>query len=341
VEVHVITRHHPNLPQYEEIEGVPVHRLPNSKIKPLASASYTAAAIPLLRRLNPDILHAHSLTSPTTTALMGKRVLNIPTVITLHRTGYLGDIQRLQRRRFGEQRLKGIRDNADAFIMISKEVASELEQLGTPMDKCHFIPNGVNAEQYTPVNPTAKMRLRQLLGLPIDAQIVIFTGRLAPEKRVNHLVDVWHDIQQRYPNALLLLVGTGDEEPALRAAAGAGVHFAGKQENVIPFLQASDLFVLPSVAEGLSVAMLEAMSCGLPALVTQVGGAADVITTRSNGWLIPPDDVPALKDALMTLLGSPALRRSLGDCGRETVLVDYQLPVVTSKLKRVYEQVLK
>jgi glycosyltransferase involved in cell wall biosynthesis len=166
-------------------------------------------------------------------------------------------------------------------------------------------------------------------------------GRFVVEKRVNHLLTLWPDIRRVFPEALLLLIGTGAETSRLQAMSSPGVQFTGQVDDAASYLQAADIFVLPSSTEGLSVSMLEAMSSGLPALVTSVGGAPDVIQHNMNGYLIPPDDLPALKQGLLTLLGDEALRVRLGKRGRECILADYSLDSVAMHLGALYHNLLR
>ncbi len=335
IQVSILTRRYAGLSAFETIAGVPVYRLPIPGPKVTASLSFTLAALPLLERLRPHVLHAHEVFSPATTAVAAKRLFGTPVVVTAHRSGPLGDFQRLGRKFMGRSRLAAFRREVDAFIPISQEIADEMDAAGIPASQRCPIPNGVDADHFTPLAGEAALALRQRLGLA-GGPIAIFTGRLAPEKRVDQLVSAWPTIRSTLPSALLLILGTGELESSLKAAAGPGVHFAGPQEDVAPYLQAADLFVLPSAAEGLSVAMLEAMSTGLPALVTNVGGAADVITHAENGWLISPDAPEQLSRALLTLLGDPHLRARLGAQARLKIESTYALPVIVRQLEELY-----
>jgi glycosyltransferase involved in cell wall biosynthesis len=143
-------------------------------------------------------------------------------------------------------------------------------------------------------------------------------------------------VRAHHREAFLLVLGSGPEEQALKQAAGAGILFAGRVEDVAPYLKASDLFILPSAAEGLSVALLEAMATGLPAISTNVGGAPDIIKHGQNGWLVPPDHPPALQTALLTLLGNTTLRSKMGKAARQQVVGRYSLPVVAARLRELY-----
>lgn len=339
IEVVVVTRRYPGLAPYELVDGVPVHRLPMPRVEALASPVYTAAALPLLRRLRPDVLHAYSLFSPLTTALLAKRMLGAPIAVKVLRGGELGDVARVGRKFSGARRLALARRQVDAFISISAEIGRDLRAAGMPEARLAHIPNGVDTARFAPLTPADKAGLRAALGLP-GGPLVIYSGRLYPEKRVQHLCDLWPALREADPDACLLVVGYGPEEAALRRSAPPGVLFTGAVDDVVPYLQAADIYVLPSAAEGLSNSMLEAMSCGLPAIATAVGGAPDVIEHGVNGWLTPPDDLARLGDALRTLLVDARLREALGARGRERVVRAYALDNVAAELRMLYEQIL-
>ncbi|HEX8683203.1 MAG TPA: glycosyltransferase family 4 protein [Ardenticatenaceae bacterium] len=339
VELSVLTRRYPGLAPFEIIGGVPVHRLPIPGPKAVASLSFTLSALWLLRRLRPHVIHAHELLSPTTAAVAAKRLFGVPVVAKVLRGGELGDVAKLQSRSSGISRLQRFRHEVDGFIVISKEIDEELAGVGVPPEKRFFIPNGVDLERFASVSPEEKAALRASLGLP-DGPIALFTGRLVPEKRVDQLVALWPTIRATHPAATLLVLGTGGEEARLQQMAGGGVRFTGRIEDVVPYLQAADLFVLPSATEGLSNALLEAMAAGLAVVATSVGGAPDVIEHGDNGWLVPPDDRAALEAALLALLGDAERRATLGQRARERVTRDYALPVIAQRLYALYSHLV-
>jgi glycosyltransferase involved in cell wall biosynthesis len=339
VDVHILTRRYAGLAAFENVAGVPVHRVPIPGPKPVASVSYTLRALPLLRRLRPHILHAHELFSPATTAMVARQFWPTPVVVTAHRSGPIGDVQRLQQKMFGAARLAVFRRRVQTFVAISQEIDAEFAAVGIPPERRVLIPNGVDTQRFAPLSDSDKQALRAALGLP-EAPVIVYAGRLAVEKRLDQLIAIWPTIRALYPQALLLLLGTGDQEHALKRAAGAGVRFTGTIDNLVPYFQAADLFVLPSMAEGLSMALLEAMATGLPVLVTAVGGAPDVIDHGQHGWLIPPDTPTALQHAMVTLLGDPVLRRRLGRQGRARIQGDYALPVVARRLYALYTRLV-
>lgn len=337
IDVRIVTRQFTGMKPYEEMSGVPVYRLPAPSPKAVASLAYTLSAVQLLKRIQPDVIHAHELFSPSTIGALASRLYKLPLVATLHRSGPPGDVQRLQQKFLGRQRLAYLSRHVHAFAVISREIDRELEVLGVPPERRHFIPNGVDIEHFAPSPAASKVARRKALGLP-DGLMAVFVGRLAAEKQLDRLVLLWRDVRVVEPTATLLLVGVGDEEQKLRAMAIDGVYFTGSVNNVAPYLQAADLFVLPSTAEGLSVAMLEAMACGLPVIATAVGGAPDVIRHGENGWLVPPEDTPALQKAVQELLGDYACREKLGAEARKLVAAQYAVRSSAERLQMLYKQ---
>jgi glycosyltransferase involved in cell wall biosynthesis len=340
VDVHILTRHYPDLPSYERMNGVPVYRLPSVGPKPVASLVYTLAALKKLRKLKPDLIHAYNLFSPLTTALLSKRLTGTPVVVKVLRGGILGDMDRLQKRAAGRWRLELVQRNVDAFITISSEIDAELAALGIEDRRRPFIPNGVDTARFIPLDAERKMALRYQLALP-QGQLVVFIGRLVREKRIRELVAaIWPAVHKELPQANLMILGSGPEKEALIQAQTPGVHLVGELEDVVPYLQAADLFILPSATEGLSNAMLEAMSVGLPVLATRVGGAGDAISHQQNGWLVPPDQPELIQDALLELLPQPEKMVRLGRAARQTIIDQYALDKISQQLQRLYEAVL-
>jgi glycosyltransferase involved in cell wall biosynthesis len=341
VDITILTRRFPGTLPFEEIDGIPVYRLPMSPLKPIASLMYTLFAVRLLYRLRPDVIHANEFISPATTALLAKYLLGIPIVITPHRSGPPGDVQRLKERRGGLSRLNALREQTDAFVVISQDIGMELSEIEIPNARMHFISNGVDTTRFAPVEFEHKVSIRKTLGISADALVIIFAGRLVSVKRIDALLTIWPVLRSRFSQAELLLIGTGDQESDLRQMASPGVHFLGPQNDVVPYLQAADIFVLPSEAEGLSIAMLEAMSCALAPVLSRVGGALEVVTDAENGLLIHPGDLPALQDALTKLLQDAGLRNRLGFAARQRIMEAYSLENSVEKLLRLYKDLAK
>jgi glycosyltransferase involved in cell wall biosynthesis len=168
----------------------------------------------------------------------------------------------------------------------------------------------------------------------------VYVGRFAKEKRLDYLIDCWRSIQEHSPLATLYLIGTGDEETKLKGMQTEGIRVLKPVADVVPFLQAADLFVLPSEREGLSNSMLEAMSCGLPVVATNVGGALDVIRDGQNGFLVPVDDRNAFEKTLLTVLRDPWLRRTIGAESSRSILKQYSIANTAKMLRSLYDSLL-
>lgn len=339
IEVHIITRRYPGMSSFESVHGVPVYRLPTFKNRALASFMFTLSAIPLLRKLRPNVIHAHGLLSPTTTAVVAKRILGIPVVAKSLRGGRLGDLARLINRPSGRQRFRTFKKQVDAFVAISNEIESELMENGIAPERCVFIPNGVKLDEFRPVDIHEKRLLRRRLQVP-EGPLAIFAGRLEAEKRVEDLIQVWHYVRQQYPDANLLVLGTGTQEERLRRIAKEGVLFRGVVDDVAPYLKTADVFVLPSIAEGLSNALLEALATGLPVIVTATGGTTDIVRHKVSGWLIRDYQSKALLEGILAFLGDPALRERCALEGRRYVTQNYSLVDTADNLCKLYNNVL-
>ncbi|RPI29133.1 MAG: glycosyltransferase family 1 protein [Chloroflexota bacterium] len=338
VELQVLTRRYPGLSRFEMIGGVPVHRLPVPGPKPAAALVFTLAALPVLRRFSPHLVHAHELLSPASTALAARRMFGTPAVAKVLRSGSLGDLAKLRKRPMGARRIQALVTGLDAFITISREIEAELAAAGAPAEKLVFIPNGVDSRRFAPLAEPERQALRRSLGID-GGPAVLFTGRMSAEKRLDQLVRLWPQVRQAHPQATLLLVGEGEQRPELEQAGGKGVRLIPPVDDVAPYLQAADLFVLPSATEGLSNALLEAMAAGLAVVATSVGGASDVIEQGVSGRLVPPDRPDLLLEAINGLLAGPELRRRFGQAGRERMISEYSLPSVAGRLKELYERI--
>jgi len=341
VEVHVITRHFAGLAKTEHRDSLTVHRvLAPSRIK-LASPIFTIASQPILKKLQPDIIHAYGLFSPLTTAIAAKKLLRVPLAVKILRGGMQGDVEGVQQKAFGKIRLHRFKHQVDAFVVISQEIDRELADIEISSERRVFMPNGVDTNVFYPVSEGEKRQKRQELDLPIDAPIAIFTGRLDVEKRVNHLINIWGDVRQQYPNAHLLIAGHGTEEQSLKQIAGEQVVFLGRLDNVVPYLQAADIFALPSVTEGLSNSLLEAMAAGTTCLATAVGGTPELIKDGVTGVLVEPDNPNALHKGLLRLLADANTRKAMAEAAHQVILKDYQLQTTAKRLRNLYNQLLQ
>jgi glycosyltransferase involved in cell wall biosynthesis len=165
---------------------------------------------------------------------------------------------------------------------------------------------------------------------------LLYVGRLHVEKGVDTLLDAWPRVLCQVPDGTLVLVGDGPLREDLQARGIPRVLFVGNVQDPLPYLQAAEVFVLPSRSEGLSGALLEAMATGLPCVATAIGGTVDVVTDGVDGWLVPANHPDALAQRLTTALLDPPERARVGLAARQRVLREFSLTDVARRLAQVY-----
>ena len=336
IEVRIYTRRYPGLAPYQEMEGIPIYRLPVLGPKLTASLSFSLSALPHLGRFQPDIIHAHELLSPTTTALLAKLIWGVPVLAKVLRGGTLGDLAVLAQKPLGKLRWSLQQRYVNYFLVITREIDRELEASGISGERRFFLPNGVDIEHFVPAAAHKKSWLRKELDIA-QGPCGIFVGRLSPEKRVDLLLETWPQVRARHPRATLLILGNGPQKSVLESAAPPGVRFPGQVKDVAPYLRAADVFLLPSQTEGLSNALLEAMASGLAVIATSVGGAADLINHQGNGWLIKPDNGQDLSEAVIELIENQGMCQTMGRAARKTITSGYALPRIADRLVDLYQ----
>ena len=230
---------------------------------------------------------------------------------------------------------------AHAVIAISEEIHAALLSRGVQPSRIHDIPNAVDLQKFRPVAAEEKARLIQKLQLPSDRTLAIFAGRLSRAKGLPMLVEAWPEIIARHPRLCLLVVGSGHisfdnceayvKEFTREHQLGDSVKFLGERANIDEYLQAADFFLFPTEYEGFSLALVEAMGCALPVVVTAVGAAPDLISNGENGFLFAPKNPQAMTTAIDAALGArsrwpqiaAAARTSVGRFDLGTVADEY------------------
>jgi glycosyltransferase involved in cell wall biosynthesis len=200
-------------------------------------------------------------------------------------------------------------------IAVSPTEAEHLARLGIPRQRLRLVPNGIR-EVDLPVRKEA----RTALGLPLDAAVVGFVGRIATQKAPDVLVSAFARVSRLHPRALLAVVGDGPLRPKLyqaseRLGLRPRVRWLGEQngQNAMP---AFDLLVLPSRYEGLPLVLLEALRAGLPIVATEEASAGLVVDAGVNGLMVPLNDPDALADAILRLLTNERERAEFGLASR-------------------------
>jgi glycosyltransferase involved in cell wall biosynthesis len=213
---------------------------------------------------------------------------------------------------------------------------------GFPQDRIAVIPNGVALPASIAIDAYAHGRIE--LGLPAHRVVALFVGRLVAEKNLPLLLTAMTDMTPAQ-RPLLLLAGSGPLEGELRARiTDAGldddVRLLGERRDTTRLMQLADLLVLPSLEEGLSNVLLEAMAVGCAVLASDVGGNPEVIETERTGLLFPSDNRQSLVAALARLCGDVALRRSLGEAALHEVRARYAIPAMVMATEKAWTRAL-
>jgi glycosyltransferase involved in cell wall biosynthesis len=234
----------------------------------------------------------------------------------------------------------------DRYTTITPEIERQLQTLAVPISRITAIPNGVDTDFFRPPEEKQRAAARACLNLSDSDQVVLYLGRLVAWKQVDLLLEAWAQLA-RPERDQLLVVGTGSEYSRLKALAEylkIQVRFEGPTDNALTYLQAADIFVLPSGVrrtasyEGLSVALIEAMSTGLAVIATDCPGNRVLVQHNFNGLLCAVEDTEDLANQIRHLLEAPALRRRLGRNARASVMQDYSIHEVAHKTRAIYEQ---
>ncbi|MGW2408661.1 glycosyltransferase family 4 protein [Streptomyces sp. NPDC001739] len=268
----------------------------------------------LIRRLGPDLVHAHSAKAGLAARLAVRG--RIPTVHQPHAWSFEAVGGTAARLAVGWERYAARWTHR--VLCVSEAERQRGEAAGVPA-RWAVVRNGVDLHRCSPAYDDAAARralrrsLPALAGLAPEAPLVVCVGRLCPQKDQRTLLRAWPAVRTAVPDAVLVLVGDGPDQARLRTGAPPGVRFAGAAADTVPWYRAADVAVLPSRWEGMALAPLEAMACGRPVVVTDVGGAREALPPGAAPHCLVPPGAPApLAQALRGLLTRPHLRTELG-----------------------------
>jgi glycosyltransferase involved in cell wall biosynthesis len=314
--------------------GVPV-RLVAPMPLGLVGARRVPALVRLLRRERPQVFHAH-MSSPVACkwGLAAAVLARVPAVLGTVQVGAYDPPNRSAYRQ-----LRGLTRGVGRYLAVSREIAAELTgKLGWPRGKVEVIYNAVDVERAAVDAPPG---LREQLGGGETLPLVLTPARLNPQKGHRVLLEAVAEV----PDALFLLAGDGPERASLEAEAERlgvvdRVCFLGRREDVPQLLAACDVFALPSLYEGSSLAVLEAMAAGIPIVSSAIGGTDELIEDGRSGLLVPPGDAKALAGALRRMLADRGLRESLAAAARERVDDGLTREQMTSRVIGVYRELL-
>jgi len=291
----------------------------------------------LARRWQVDILHSHN-PEPHLVAVLAGLLSRVPVVHTKHGRNYPGNPRRVWLNRIlNRLGAATVAVSADAYAVSSR-------QEGCPLGKLYLIHNGLDVNAWPVATQKNQQKARQQAGIPEDCFVVGTVGRLSPEKNYDMLLAALRDLRQAGRPVSGVFVGGGEERQRLEDLAlqyGIRDHcrFVGEQSDVVSWMHTFDVFCLSSITEGLSITLLEAGACGLPCVVTDVGGNSEVVIDGQSGFLVPSRDANQMLVAFQKLYSDPGMRMQMGMKARAIIAERFSLKKTVSDYISLYQKV--
>jgi glycosyltransferase involved in cell wall biosynthesis len=292
-----------------------------------------------------DLIHVHQFLYPAfVSVLIGKKLLKMPVLVKSASSGSTSDIERLRQLPFGYFQLNFLLKELDYLVIISGATGKDFNQIGYFDSQISYIPNGVE------IPVTGKTTYSHVIR-------VITITRLSQEKGVDVLLRAWADVIREEKGLRLLIVGYGSLDSYLKSLScsldiAQSVDHIGMVQDASKYLKESDLFILPSRSEGMSNALLEAMSYGIPCVATKVGGNDELLgggteeilrggyVLAKNGLLINPDDVEGLTKAILYFIRDERAREEVGKRARKFIQENHSIDLVAERYITLYKSVL-
>jgi glycosyltransferase involved in cell wall biosynthesis len=245
-------------------------------------------------------------------------------------------------------------NGARLYLSVSDGLTHAFAAAGLSTDRVRQAPNGVDITRFAPADDAARAETRRALGLP-DRPVVLFVGVVTPDKQPHVLFDAFARVQADAAlPATLVIVGATNEQlfelgdrladrirvDAERTGLSDRVIFVAPTSRIEDYFRAATIFVLPSIREGMPIALLEGMSSGLPCIASLLPGATDVlIEDGRNGRLIDPGNIEGFAGAIRALLADPTAAKRLGDAARHLVEANYTMAQVADRWMTAYREV--
>ena len=264
-----------------EEEGIKILSL-NAKFK--CNPLIIWRVISIIKKEKPQILHSFLFHANFLGRVIGK-LRNVPIIISSIHNEYFGGILR-------EKLLKWTDRFCNITTIVSKGAAERMIDLKVvSKNKLKVIYNGIDLENFPFRKLEARTKIRKELNIEENKKILISVGRLHEAKGCPYLIKAMKILKEKYPHILLIVLGEGPEgkkieEQIKELKLEKNILLLGQKENISEYLNASDVFVMPSLWEGLPIALLEAMACGLPVVATRVGGVPEVVEDGKSSFLV-------------------------------------------------------
>lgn len=353
----------------EVIDGINIHRLPvngSSGFHKLYSI-FLATIWLIKNRSSFDIIHCHGCNPLAWSILFTRPIIKKPYLVKLTRTAFLKYVIPASISKNNSKTNSGIITNtakylfypvvkyfrtkllkkANSVIAINMEIEKSLKESG--FSNVVNIPNGVDVEKYSPVTSENKNNIRKRLNLATHKIIIIFSGRFTKDKNLYRLLSAWNKFIKEHPKCEAELILLGDAEIGNNTLGNelkdfvkqqnlTSVFFKGYVANVIDYLRAADIFVLPSLSEGLSNALLEAMACGLPAIASNIPGNRVLLDNKKNGLMFNPESIEELSACFASLVKDDNAIKTMGQKARKTIVDCFSSSIVIERIVNEYDR---
>lgn len=291
----------------------------------------------LVKREGVDLIQAHEFDAIVHGWVVAK-LAGIPLVGTIHGKVYFHE---KARRRCSYR----IISRSATLVAVSEDLKRFIvDEVGIAASRVQVVYNGLDPAAVAAPDADP-LQVKRELGLASDELVVGAVGNLYPVKGHRYLLDAIPEVLKACPNTTFLFIGRGELEASLKAQAQAlgieqKVKFLGLRQDVPRLLAVMDVFCMPSLSEGLSIALLEAMAARKAVVVTRVGGNPELVVDGKTGLLVPSQDAPALSRALLALLPNVALRSRFGTSAHERLRTNFSLAAMTARYQQAYREAL-
>jgi glycosyltransferase involved in cell wall biosynthesis len=304
-------------------------------VDPLGDVSAVASLARLVRRVKPDIVHAHSSKAGAVARLARPAFPRVPLLYTPHGYAFAGYFPRRLERVAYREAERVLAPMASLVSCVCRAEARLAESIGSTR-RVRVVHNGVAIPAAGPGDPA-------LEALRASGPVISTVTLLRPGKGVETLIDAVPRVLGRHPGAHFVIAGSGEDSKRLQqraqlAGVGEAVRFLGRVQDPSALLRSSDIFVLPSWAESFPYAVLEAMASGTPVLATRVGGLVEMIDDGRHGLLVDAGSATALAGGLCVLLDDPGIGRAMAEAARARVEREFTLQRMLDGVLSVYAE---
>jgi glycosyltransferase involved in cell wall biosynthesis len=317
------------VPEVEAL-GIKVILIPQKETTDYLSFLQVAS---ILREEKTEVIHTHN-TQPFVDGTLGALLSGVKTIV---HTDHARNFPDKKRYMFAEwlmskfaYKVIGVSDHTSKNLMHYEKISP---------GKIMTIPNGIDGSRFSIT--LDKQKKRKELGIMADGPVLGLGVRLTEQKGITHLLDAMKMVVSHYPDTTLVIAGDGPLEEELKQKAGRlgidkNVRFIGPRLDIPELLNLFDLYVLPSLWEGLPMVLLEAMAAGCPIVCTDVGGASTAVTHEVNGLLVKPADPDALSSAILSLLSDEEKRKRFAQNGIKRFQGSFSADIMTRKYEQIY-----